>query len=146
MGVLDAIQKTCEPKKILGDRPRERDALTPATTQPGQASGSPVASGSPGPSVASVASGYHPTVPCRPCSSCGTPAAWESIYDGTLRCPECEPPPGRSFARRWWTIWMRPMETGDVIPPGFATARFLNAETGVRMVPEWIEMDAPRRF
>ena len=41
---------------------------------------------------------------------------------------------------------MRPMETGDVIPPGFATARFLNAETGVRMVPEWIEMDAPRRF
>lgn len=78
-----------------------------------------------------------------PCRSCGTPAAWELVYDGSLHCPECEPPPGRALVRRWWTIWLRPRRPDDgPIPPGFATARF----SGAGLTPEWIEMDHPKRI
>lgn len=157
MGVLDAIQKNCEPKKIdsgqLGASSAAPAAIATSAghAQPGRTSGSlgpseaSESSESPGPSGASGSSGwpgYGPQVPPSPCRSCGTPAAWELVYDGTLRCPECEPPPGRSFAKAWWTIRLRRMEPGDVIPPGFATARF----SGAGLVPEWIEMDAPKRI
>ena len=109
-------------------------------SQPGRSSDSDGASGSPG---LPGSPGYGPQVPPSPCRSCGTPAAWELVYDGSLHCPECEPPPGRALVRRWWTIWLRPRRPDDgPIPPGFATARF----SGAGLTPEWIEMDAPRRF
>lgn len=141
MGVLDAIQKNCEPRKNENDQDGRAvaESSTESTTQPGWTSG---ASCPPGPPRPSVALDCGPQAPPALCRSCGLPAAWELVYDGSLRCPECEPPPGRSLVRRWWTIWLRPREPGDVIPPGFATARF----SGAGLVPEWIEMDAPRKF
>ncbi len=151
MGVLDAIQKNCEPRKSKVEQAEPAIATTDtqAVTQPGQTSGSlgpSESSESPGPSGASSSSGwpgYGPQVPPSPCRSCGTPASWELVYDGSLHCPECEPPPGRALVRRWWTIWMRPRRPDDgPIPPGFATARF----SGAGLTPEWIEMDHPKRI
>ena len=115
----------------------------PGPSEASEASESPGPSGSSGASSSSGWPGYGPQVPPSPCRSCGLPAAWELVYDGSLHCPECEPPPGRALVRRWWTIWLRPRRPDDgPIPPGFATARF----SGAGLMPEWIEMDAPRRF
>ena len=155
MGLFDLLEKTDLEKRLekkhepqIFEQPATAE-ITEATTQPGQTSGSlgpSESSESPGPSGASGSSGwpgYGPQVPPSPCRSCGTPAAWELVYDGSLHCPECEPPPGRALVRRWWTIWLRPRRPNDgPIQPGFATSRF----SGVGLTPEWIEMDAPRRF
>ena len=156
MGLLDQLEKSELEKRLekkhepqIFEQPATAAIATPAGhTQPGQTSGSlgpSESSESPGPSESSGSSGwpgYGPQVPPSPCRSCGTPASWELVYDGSLHCPECEPPPGRALVRRWWTIWMRPRRPDDgPIPPGFATARF----SGAGLMPEWIEMDTPRR-
>ena len=145
MGVLDAIQKNCEPRKSKVEQAEPAIATTDtqAVTQPGRTSDPDGASCPSESSGSSGWPGYGPQVLPSPCRSCGTPAAWELVYDGSLHCPECEPPPGRALVRRWWTIWLRPRRPDDgPIPPGFATARF----SGAGLTPEWIEMDHPKRI
>ena len=151
MGLLDQLEKS-ELEKRIEKKYEPQIFKQPATAaiatsaghaQPGQTSG-PL--GPPellGPSGSSGCPVYGPRVLPSPCRSCGTPAAWELVYDGSLHCPECEPPPGRALVRRWWTIWLRPRRPDDgPIPPGFATARF----SGAGLTPEWIEMDHPKRI